>query len=112
MRSYQTNIGVQHEFGTDMLLCVDWARVQGENVNLGELDLNHFGRTAHGLPRDPGVHGGAQALNPRAECSTGSITVWTPEGRSVYDALLVKFTEAFLAPFQPSSPTRCRSGCQ
>jgi Carboxypeptidase regulatory-like domain len=92
LRSYQTNIGVQHEFGHDMLLSVDWARTQGENVNLGELDLNHFGRTADGLsPVIPVCTSAAQVTNPAAECSTGSITFWVPEGRSVYDALLVKF---------------------
>jgi hypothetical protein len=92
VRSYQTNIGVQHEFGRDMLLSADWVRTQGENINLGELDLNHFGRTADGLsPVIPVCTSAAQVTNPAAECSTGSITFWTPEGRSVYDALLVKF---------------------
>lgn len=92
MHSFQSNIGVQHEFGNDILLTVDWARTQGEHVNLGELDLNHFA-AAQG-PAIP-VCTPAEAANPLAECSTGSITFWTPEGRSVYDALLVKLTKRF-----------------
>ena len=101
LRSYQTNIGVQHQFGTNMLLSVDWARVQGENVNLGELDLNHFGRTADGLsPVIPVCTSAAQVTNPAAECSTGSVTFWVPEGRSVYDALLVKFQKRFSNHYQ------------
>jgi hypothetical protein len=100
LRSYQTNIGVQHEFGRDMLLSVDWARTQGENVNLGELDLNHFGRTADGLSPVIPVCTAAQVSVPGAECSTGSITFWTPEGRSVYDAMLVKFQKRFSNHYQ------------
>jgi hypothetical protein len=101
LRSYQSNIGVQHQFGNNMLLSVDWARVQGENVNLGELDLNHFGRTADGLsPIIPVCTSAAQVTNPAAECSTGSITFWVPEGRSVYDALLVKFQKRFSNHYQ------------
>jgi hypothetical protein len=33
------------------------------------------------------------------ECSTGSITFWTPEGRSVYDGLLVKAQKRFAHRF-------------
>jgi hypothetical protein len=100
LRSYQTNIGVQHEFGRDMLLSVDWARTQGENVNLSELDLNHFGRTVDRLSPIIPVCTRAQVADPSAECSTGSITFWTPEGRSVYDALLVKFQKRFSNHYQ------------
>src|SRR5207248_7267614 len=44
MRSYQTSLGVQRDLGHDMILQVDWARRQFENVDLGELDLNRFAR--------------------------------------------------------------------
>lgn len=44
MRSHQTSLGVQHDLGPDMVLKVDWARRQFENVDLGELDLNRFNR--------------------------------------------------------------------
>jgi hypothetical protein len=90
LRSYQTSIGVQHEFGRDMLLSVDWARKQDENVNLGELDLNHFGRTADGLAPIIPQCAPSQYYVPGQECSTGSITFWVPEGRR-----LAVFGEAF-----------------
>jgi hypothetical protein len=90
LRSYQTSIGLQREIGQDMILSVDYARKLGENVNLGELDLNHFGQTADGLAPVIPVCAPSQYYVPGQECSTGSITFWVPEGRSVYDALLVK----------------------
>src|SRR5579863_1029434 len=97
LRSYQTSIGVQHEFGRDMLLSVDWARKQGENVNLGELDLNHYASAAGPvIPRCTA----AQVYVAGQECSTGSITFWVPEGRSVYDGLLVKFQKRFSHRYQ------------
>ena len=100
LRSYQTSIGVQHEFGHDVVLSVDWARRQGENVNLGELDLNHYGRTADGLSPVIPVCTAAQYYVPGQECSTGSITFWVPEGRSVYDGLLVKLQKRFSHRYQ------------
>jgi hypothetical protein len=100
LRSYQTSLGVQHEFGRDVLLSVDWARRQGENVNLGELDLNHFGRTSDGLPPIIPQCTAAQYYVAGQECSTGSITFWVPEGRSVYDGLLVKLQKRFSHHYQ------------
>ena len=90
LRSYQTSIGVQRDLGHDMVLTVDWARRQGENNNLGELDLNRFARYINGV-QTPVIPKCApnQVFVPGQECSTGSITMWTPEGRSVYDGLLV-----------------------
>jgi Carboxypeptidase regulatory-like domain len=100
MRSYQTSIGIQKEFGHDMILSVDWARRQGENTNLGELDLNHFAQTSDGLSPVIPVCTPAQYYVPGQECSTGSITFWVPEGRSVYDAMLVKFQKRFSHRYQ------------
>jgi hypothetical protein len=97
LRSYQTSIGVQHEFGRDMLLSVDWARKQGENVNLGEVDLNHYAASIGPvIPRCTA----SQVYVAGQECSTGSITFWVPEGRSVYDGLLVKFQKRFSHRYQ------------
>lgn len=90
LRSYQTSIGVQRELPWNMVITADWARRQGDNVNLGEVDLNHFDRTSDGLSPVIPVCSTSQYLVPGQECSTGSITVWVPEGRSVYDGLLVK----------------------
>ena len=81
-----------------MVLTVDWARRQFENVNIGEIDLNFYGRTFPGTS-DPNpvipACTPAQAAIVSAECSTGSITIWDPEGRSVYDGLLVKLNKRF-----------------
>ena len=94
LRSYQTNIGVQRDLGHDMALSVDWARRQGENSNLGELDLNRFTRYINGVqtPVIP-MCTPDQYYKPGQECSTGSITFWVPEGRTVYDGLLVKLSK-------------------
>jgi hypothetical protein len=100
LRSYQTSIGVQRQFGQDFVLSVDWARRQGENVNLGELDLNHFGRTADKLSPIIPACTAAQYYVPGQECSTGSITFWVPEGRSVYDGLLVKLEKRLSHRYQ------------
>ncbi len=96
LRSYQTSIGVQRDLGHDMVLTVDWARRQGENTNLGEVDLNHFTRYINGVqtPVIP-ICSPAQYYVAGQECSTGAITFWTPEGRSVYDGLLVKVNKRF-----------------
>jgi hypothetical protein len=96
LRSYQTSIGVQRDLGHDMVLSVDWARRQGENTNLGEVDLNHFTRIINGVqsPVIP-ICKPSQYYVAGQECSTGAITVWTPEGRSVYDGLLIKLNKRF-----------------
>ena len=100
IRSYQTSIGVQRDLGHDMVLTADWARRQGENLNLGEQDLNRFSRTADGLspviPKCPTT----PDFNAADECSTGGITFWVPEGRSVYEGLLVKLQKRFSHRFQ------------
>ncbi len=97
-RSYQTSLGLQRDLSHDMVLTVDWARRQFENVQINEVDLNLYGRTYPGTTTpDPVIPActGNQASNVNAECSTGSITVWDPEGRSVYDGLLVKLNKRF-----------------
>jgi carboxypeptidase family protein len=90
-RSYQTSLGIQRELPWGMVLTADWARRQAENYSLGEQDLNHYNLKVNGVlsPVIP-VCNSAQLFVPGQECSTGAITVWTDEGRSVYDALLVK----------------------
>jgi hypothetical protein len=37
----------------------------------------------------------AQQNDPNAQCSTGEITFWTPGGRSVYNAMLLKLDKRF-----------------
>jgi hypothetical protein len=100
MHSFQTSIGVQRELPWGMVLSADWVRRQGEHVSQGELDLNRFGRVADGLqsviPQCPTTPN----FNPNAECSTGAITFWTDNGRSVYDGLLVKVQKRLTNHFQ------------
>jgi hypothetical protein len=101
-RSYQTSIGVQHDFGHGIVMTADWARRQGENVALGEVDLNDFTRyqgSTTPVPVIPlctgtGATGALSAANPNAVCSTGSITFWQDAGRAVYNGLLLKATKS------------------
>ncbi|HKE56627.1 MAG TPA: carboxypeptidase regulatory-like domain-containing protein, partial [Pyrinomonadaceae bacterium] len=99
-RSYQMNIGVQRELRQDMVLTVDFARRVFVNTLLGALDYNRFNRflNVNGVPTQSPVIPrctAAQALIVSAQCSTGSITFWTPGGREVYNGLLVKLDKRF-----------------
>ncbi|HYM08850.1 MAG TPA: hypothetical protein VEU11_20025, partial [Terriglobales bacterium] len=94
-RSYQTSIGIQRSLGHGMVLTADWARRQGENVALGEVDRNLWNRyqgTSTNVPVIPTCAPG-QLLNPAIECSAGPITFWNTEGRNVYNGLLVKLSK-------------------
>ena len=100
LRSYQTSIGIQRELPFNLVLTADFARRQGENAQLGELDLNRFARTIDGLsPVIPRC-----ATNPDFNindvCSTGPITIWSPEGRTVYDGLLMKLQKRYAHRYQ------------
>ncbi|HYA16334.1 MAG TPA: hypothetical protein VEF06_02650, partial [Bryobacteraceae bacterium] len=90
-RSYQTSIGVQQDLGHDIVLQADWARRQGENVSLGEVDMNHNNLYVNGAvsPVIPACTQ-AQLFVAGQECSTGAITVWTDQGRSIYEGLVMK----------------------
>ena len=96
-RSYQSSLGVQRELGHDMVLTADWARRQGAHFNLtNDLDINHTNWFVNGAtqPIIP-VCTPAQRYIPGQECVQGPINEWTPEGRSVYEALLVKVQKRF-----------------
>jgi hypothetical protein len=90
-RSYQTSLGIQREIGRDLVVTADWARRQGENVSIGEVDVNLFNRYINGVqtPVIP-VCTPAQRFTVGVECSNGNITQWTDQGRSIYEGLLVK----------------------
>ena len=100
LHSYQTSIGVQRDLGHDMVISVDWARRQGVHNNLGELDLNRFNRTASGLSPVIPRCATTPDFTVGHECSTGGITFWVPEGRSVYNGLLVKLQKRFSNHYQ------------
>lgn len=101
-RSYQTSLGVQHEFWGGVVISADWARRQGENVTLGEIDENLFTRYEGSTTPVPVIPlcKTTPDLNPADECSSGSITIWTDEGRAIYEGLLVKATKRFTHRFQ------------
>jgi len=101
-RSYQTSIGVQHDLGHGMVITADWARRQGENVSLGEVDQNLYTRYLGSTTPVPVIPlcPGSQGFSPSSTCSTGAITFWTDQGRAVYDGLLVKLSKRFSNRYQ------------
>ena len=101
-RSYQTSIGVQRDLGHGMVINVDYARRQGENVSLGEVDQNLFTRYEGSSTPVPVIpYCGPKAdFNPADQCSTGSITFWTDQGRAIYNGMLVKLQKRFANHFQ------------
>lgn len=96
-RSYHMNIGLQRDLGHDMVVNVDFVRRVFVNTLLGALDYNRFNRFVNGVqtPVIPRCTSTTQANDPTAQCSTGSITFWTPAGREVYNGLLVKLDKRF-----------------
>ena len=100
MHSYQTSIGVQQELGHNMVITADYARRIGIHQSLGELDLNRFARTADGLSPIIPRCATTPDFNVGDECSTGGVTFWVPEGRSVYNGLLVKLDKRFSNRYQ------------
>jgi TonB dependent receptor-like, beta-barrel len=95
-RSYHMNAGIQHDLGHDMVLNVDFVRRVFVNTLLGALDYNRYNRRINGVqsPVIP-ICTTAQRNDPKAQCSVGSMTFWTPAGRDVYNGLLVKFDKRF-----------------
>jgi Carboxypeptidase regulatory-like domain len=100
-RSYQTSLGVQRDLGHGMVLTADWARRQGENVSLGEVDLNLNNRYIN-FVQTPVIRKCApsEVYVAGIECSNGTITFWTDQGRAVYDGLLVKLAKRFQHHYQ------------
>jgi hypothetical protein len=95
------NVGVQRQITSDMVLSVDFVRRVYLNTLLGEIDYNRYNRFINGVqtPVIPKCSG-AQSSDPAANCSTGPITFWTPGGRSVYNAMLVKLDKRFTKRLQ------------
>lgn len=91
-RSYQTSLGIQRDLGHDFVISADWARRQGENVSLSEVDYNLFSRYEGSTTPVPVIPlcKTTPDYNPADECSSGAITFWTDEGRAIYEGLLVK----------------------
>jgi hypothetical protein len=101
-RSYQSSFGVQRDLGHEMVLTADWARRQGAHFNLEEdLDVDHFNAYANGVQQSiiP-VRSLSQRYQPGQECVQGPINQWTPEGRSIYEGLLIKVQKRFSHRYQ------------
>ncbi|HXB75725.1 MAG TPA: hypothetical protein VNY05_46260, partial [Candidatus Acidoferrales bacterium] len=95
------NIGVQRQIRSDLVVDVDFIRRVYLNTLLGEIDYNRYNRFINGVrtPVIP-VCSAAQKNTPGVECSNGPITFWTPGGRSVYNAMLVKINKRFAHRYQ------------
>ncbi len=90
--------GVQRQLRKDLVVNADFVYRHGFREDLGALDYNRFFRLSG--PVIPRCANAAQAAAPLANCSTGSIGIRTPAGRSVYRALLVKVDKRFSKRFQ------------
>jgi len=95
------NLGLQREVFRNFVVTADYTRRVFNDTLLGALDYNRFQRYINGVqtPVIPRCTG-AQAAIVGFNCSTGPITFWTPAGRSVYNALLVKADKRFANRFQ------------
>jgi len=95
------DIGVQRQVQKDLVVHVDFIRRVYLNTLLGEVDYNRYNRFINGV-RSPviPVCSSAQKNTPGVECSNGAITFWTPGGRSVYSAMLLKIDKRFARRYQ------------
>ena len=99
--SYQTSIGIQRDLGRDTVLTADYARRIFVNVGDVALDLNHYSEFINGV-RSPviPVCPASALYTVGVECSNGAITVFTSEGRAVYNGLLMKLSKRLSDGYQ------------
>jgi hypothetical protein len=83
-----------------MVAQVDYVRRIGVNTTLGEIDLNEYPRFSV-LGQSPliPVCTPSQNFVASAQCSSGAITFWEDQGRSTYNAMLVKVQKRFANHF-------------
>ncbi len=103
-RSYQTSIGVQRDIGNGIVVTADWARRQAENLLLasgGSVDLNHYSEYINGVqtPVIPKCTT-TQLFVLSAQCSSGPMQFFVPQGRSVYEALLMTINKRLSNHYQ------------
>jgi hypothetical protein len=100
-RSYQMSIGVQRDLGHDMVATIDYARrLTVHQIMPSEIDYNHFSEFVNGV-QTPAIPKCTPAnYLPGTECSNGPITVWDPNNRQVYNAMLVKVSKRFSNRYQ------------
>jgi hypothetical protein len=91
------SIGVQREIRRDLVVTADFASRYFFRQEVGNLDYNRFFRASGPvIPRCTGN----QASQALFNCSTGSIGIRAPIGRSNYNALLVKVDKRFSERYQ------------
>lgn len=91
------SLGVQREVRKNLVVTADFVSRYFFRQEVGSLDYNRFFRVSGPvIPRCTGT----QASQPLANCSTGSIGVRAPIGRSNYNALLVKVDKRFSQRYQ------------
>ena len=97
--SLHANIGVQREIVRDFVLTADLVYRHFVHVpeNGGSFDVNHFNSV-----RGPVIPkcAGAQANDPQAICSLGSINVQVAPFRATYRGLLLRAEKRFSHGFQ------------
>ena len=84
------NVGLQRELASAVVVGADLVYRRFTNVPLGAgaIDLNHFGKV--GGPAIPRCGSAAEASDPQALCSTGSISVQVAPYWFTYKGLLVR----------------------
>lgn len=90
-------VGVQRELLHDFVLTADFVLRRFVHQNTGSIDVNRW-NSASG-PVIPACTG-QQAMNPRAQCSTGPIGMQFSAGRSRYQGLLVRMDRRWSRGFQ------------
>ena len=101
LSSAHMDFGVQRQITHDLVVSVDYARRVFNHVDLGALDVNRFNRFINGVqtPVIPKCTPAQQNI-VGFECSTSSITFWTPGGHTSYNAMLVKVDKRFSKRYQ------------
>ena len=97
------NAGVQRQLSNDMSLQADFVYRKGLNQTPGgffgaSVDYNKFNSIAG--PIIPRCATTAQAFDPNAQCSSGSINFWWPGAESEYKALLMRLDKRLSNRYQ------------
>jgi hypothetical protein len=101
-RSYQTSIGVQHQFPGNIVVTADWAQRFMQHMPYGTyIDLNHFTEYINGV-QSPVVSKCAsnQVFVLSVQCSSGAFSAYTNGARGLYEGLLVSVRKSLSHRFQ------------
>lgn len=95
--SRHMSLGVQRQITRDLVVTADFVYRHFYKQEVGVIDYNRFNRVQGPvIPRCTG----AQANDPKANCSTGPIEFRAPIGRTDYKALLLKVDKRFAQRYQ------------